>query len=289
MAKVKNSYIGQLSGKLGGMIFSRNRGGDYVRAGVKGINPQTQSQLRARNAFASVTTLFRTLTSAEKSAWQEFADNWYSPRQGGNVGQFSAYNAFIALRSTVQQSIRLAKEPSYEVNSSSPTGGYTFVEFTQMPETPLALGLASGVKLASGDSAQLSLKSVAVLKDGKCKIVIQPGDGNGLELANNIDIYGNYLGYAVYITNGNPSDNMSYNNEFAQCLGFAKPINVTDPGNDLTTVNDFSLIFNDALSTGEFKRFPLLGEYVNVTVLVMNKYGMFSRLGSLETQIASSF
>lgn len=288
MAKVLNSAIGQLSGKLGGMVFSRNAGGDYVRAGVKGTNPQTQSQLRARNAFASVTTLFRTLSSAEKSQWQEFADNWYSPREGGNTGQFSAYNAFIALRSTIAQSIRLAFVPEVTLNDAITPNTITTVPFTPMPETPLAIGLSPAYVNTSDVSQILSLTSAKVTADGKCEINMQVGDGTGVELENLEDIYGNNLGYAIYISNGNPSDNMSYNNEFAKCLGFANPFFLTTPGTDLDAVEEIRIVKNSGLSVGEFKRFPLLGEYVNVTVLVMNKYGMFSRLGSTEVVISSA-
>ena len=289
MAKLLESTFGQLSGKLGGMVFSRNAGGAYVRAGVKGVNPQTQSQLRARNAFASVSTLFRTLSSSEKTLWQEFADNWYSPRQGGNVGQFSAYNAFIALRSTVQQSIRLADEASFYLNGLLFEEPMTYEVFTPMPEVPLAIGLAPAYVDANDVSFVLSLIEAQVLTDGRFDITMQVGDGVETDLLNLIDSYGNALGFAVYISNGNPSDNMSYTNEFSKCLAFITPQKVTTPGSDLDTVETVGFRKTTGISVGEYKRFPLLNEYVNVTVLAMNKYGMFSRLGSIETQITTSF
>ena len=284
-AKVLNSTIGQLSGKLGGMIFSRNAGGEYVRAGVTGVNPQTQAQLRARNAFASVSTLFRTLSSAEKTAWQEFADNWYSPRQGGNTGQFSAYNAFIALRSTVQQSIRLSADLNLIIDGTPATGGVTYDPFTPMPEMPLALGLAPAYASPDEQSHVLSLLSAEVFTEGTGAFVVQVGDGSGTELENMVDIYGNNLGFAVYISNGNPSDNMSYANEFSICLGFVKPFSLTTPGTQLLGVQTLGINMLNSINPGEYKRFPLKNEWVNVTVLAMNKYGMFSRLGSVETQL----
>lgn len=285
MAKLLESTFGQISGKLGGMVFSRNAGGAYIRAGVKGVNPQTQSQLRARNAFASVSTLFRTLSSAEKTAWQEFADNWYSPRSGGNVGQFSAYNAFIALRSTVQQSQRLAREISFDINGVASTGGLTYDPFTPMPEMPLAIGLSPAYFDPNEQSQVLTLTQAEVFVDGNAGFTLQVGDGSGVELENMIDAYGNNLGFAVYISNGNPSDNMSYNNEFAICLGFVKPFSLTTPGSQLLEVETLRYGMETSINPGEYKRFPLKDEYVNVTVLAMNKYGMFSRLGSIETII----
>lgn len=288
MAKILNSTFGEISGKLGGMVFSRNAGGSYLRANVKGVNPQTQSQLKARNAFASVSTLFRTLTSAEKTAWQEFADNWYSPRSGGNTGQFSAYNAFIALRSAVQQALRLAFTPEFTINGAIVPATITTVPFTPMPEMPLAIGLAPGYIDVTEQSQVLSLIDAKVTFDGKFEINMQVGDGSGSELENLEDVYGNNLGYAVYISNGNPADNMAYSNEFAKCLGFATPFKLTTPSSDLDAVENIRVSKTTALNTGEFKRFPLLNEYVNVTVLVMNKYGMFARLGSIETVITTA-
>lgn len=288
MAKIVNSTFGELSGKLGGMVFSRNAGGAYVRAGVKGTNPQTQSQLSARNAFASVSTLFRSLSSAEKTQWQEFADNWYSPRSGGNTGQFSAYNAFISLRSTVRQALRLAFNPDILLNGTTATGGETFTEFTPMPETPLALGLSAGLATADASSIALDVETAVVTVDGRFRINLRVGDGLGSDVIGNEDVYGNKLGYAVYISNGNPSDNMSYGNEFSKCLGFARPFSLTTPGTQFDGLTDMSIINDTPRIIGQFKRFPLLNEYVNVTVLAMNKYGMFTRLGSIETQIVAS-
>lgn len=288
MAKIINSSIGQLSGKMGGMVFSRNKGGAYVRAGVTGINPQTIGQLQARNAFGAVSTLFRGLSSAEKTFWQEWADNYYSPRGGGNVGQFSGYNAFIALRSAVQQSVRLGRVGVLSVDGILPAGGTTTLEFTPMPETPIATTLLPAVKTTAGDSALLTLVDANVSVNGDTKIFLSVSEDTPLALDNIVDINGNELGFAVYISNGNPSDNMSYNNPEAHCLGFAYPIVVTDPSSDLAAVNQLAVYINWGSNLGRYKRFPLLNEYVVVTAYVINKYGMFSKIGESETKIIAS-
>lgn len=287
-AKILNSPLGQLSGKMGGMVFSRNAGGAYVRAGVTGINPQTIAQVQARNAFGSVSTLFRGLSSSEKTQWQEWADNYYSPRNGGNSGQFSAYNAFIALRSTVQQSIRLAEIGVIKANAGAITVTQSNALFTPMPESPLALTLLPGIATTSGDSLLLTLTSAVVKADGKGEINMQVGDGQGTTVPANKDLSGNELGYAVYISNGNPSDNMSYNNELARCLTFITPWDSTNAATDLALLEDITASWLGPQTIGRFKRFPLKDEYVLVTVFVMNKYGMFSRVGSVETKVVSA-
>lgn len=286
-AKVLNSTLGQLSGKLGGMVFSRNAGGAYVRAGVKGINPSTIAQVQARNAFGSVSTLFRGLTSAEKTQWQEFADNYYSPRSGGNVGQFSAYNAFIALRSTVQQSLRLASVGVITVNSPAVTVTQDNEGFTPMPESPLALTLLPGISNGFGDSLLLTLTSAVIKSNASGSVTMQVGDGLGVQVPGNFDINGNMLGYAIYISNGNPSDNMSYNNELAKCLGFITPWTSIEAGSELNALKTITAAFPANDTIGRYKRFPLIDEYCLVTVFVMNKYGMFSKLGTIETQVVA--
>lgn len=285
MAKVLNSPLGQLSGKLGGMVFSRNASGSYVRAGVKGTNPSTIAQVLARQAFGSVSTLFRGLSSIEKTAWQEFADNYYSPRNGGNSGQFSAYNAFIALRSTVQQTIRYQLNDYLEVNGAVPTGGQTQVPFIPMPETPIATTLLPAVATVGGDSALLSLTGAELTTTGLVSVDLQIGDGSGVDLVNNQDINGNALGFAVYISNGNPSDNMTYDNPEAQLMGFFEPWLFTAPLTDALGVETYNFDVISGLSLGRFKRFPLKNEYVLITVYAVNKYGMFTSIGSVESQV----
>lgn len=287
-AKVLANPFGQMSGKFGGMVFSNNASGQIIRALVKGINPQTQIQLQARNAFANVSNLFRSLSSAEKTLWQEFADNYYSPRSGGNDGQFSAYNAFVALRSTTQQAFRLARDWDLSKNGFASTLTTQYVNFTAMPETPIAINLTPGLDLGDDNSVPLSIQSAQVDKNGKFAVVLQVGDGNGYDIPNITDVNGNVLGFAIYISDGNPTDNMAYGNEFSKCLGYLVPKENPDPETPYTGVLSLNLVQDTAYPIGQAKRFPLIGEYVNFTVLVMNKYGMFARLGSTEVEVKTA-
>lgn len=286
MAKVINEYIGQLSGKLGGMVFARNKSGSYVRAGVKGINPRTVAQIQARNAFANIASLFRGLTSAEKTQWQEFADNFYAPRSGGNTGQFSAYNAFIALRSVVRNNQELNVPVTYASNVGSIS---TFVEepMLPMPATPVGKAFTPSFELSAGGATSLSLGAVVIHADGKFKIEILMDGGATVSLYNTITPEGYEVGYAVYLSNGNPSQGMTYNNEFAQCLGYIQPMVNTDAGVDLVNINSLEFETTTALDIGKFRRFPLIDEYALLTVYALNKYGMMTPIGSQEMKVVA--
>lgn len=64
-----------ISGKLGGQVFARNKGGAYVRNQGATINPQTPAQTAVRSAFGTLATRWQGLTDAERLAWKVYADN----------------------------------------------------------------------------------------------------------------------------------------------------------------------------------------------------------------------
>jgi len=70
MAKIKfGMMMTDASGKLGGQVFAKNRGGNYVR--TKGIptNPQTTFQTAVRALFASISSGWSALTDAQRASW----------------------------------------------------------------------------------------------------------------------------------------------------------------------------------------------------------------------------
>lgn len=66
----------KLSGKIGGIVASHNRGGAYFRLAVVPTNPNTLFQQAVRTAVAALTAAWQdTLTQPERDAWQVYADN----------------------------------------------------------------------------------------------------------------------------------------------------------------------------------------------------------------------
>ena len=56
-------------GKVGGVIYSKNKGGSYARNYTKPTNPRTPAQVAQRNRFSYVSSNWRLLTSPEREAW----------------------------------------------------------------------------------------------------------------------------------------------------------------------------------------------------------------------------
>lgn len=73
--KFKSPVYSSVSGSIAGLTYSHNRGGLYTRARAVPTNPNTSAQQSARNAFASLVALWQTLTSAQRDAWNTYAEN----------------------------------------------------------------------------------------------------------------------------------------------------------------------------------------------------------------------
>jgi len=71
MALVKfGGGIAQMSGRLGGDVFGRNRSGSYIRAGTKPTNPNTPLQQTVRSSMAYLVDAWsQILTATQRAAW----------------------------------------------------------------------------------------------------------------------------------------------------------------------------------------------------------------------------
>ena len=77
MAKVKfSALISEMRNKLNGSVFSRNRGGAYLRTKVTPVNPSTSAQVAARSLLASFSQGWRGLTQAQRDAWNAAVSQW---------------------------------------------------------------------------------------------------------------------------------------------------------------------------------------------------------------------
>lgn len=79
MAKIKfGMMMTDARGKLGGQVFSKNKGGAYVRTKVTPTNPQTTFQSSARALFGQISQAWSNLTDTQRAAWREAVDLWKS-------------------------------------------------------------------------------------------------------------------------------------------------------------------------------------------------------------------
>lgn len=85
-----------LSGSVGGLTASRNRGGAYFKQKPLPINPNTEAQVAVRNAMRNALFVWRTdLTDAQREAWAVYAANTPVTNNIGQTILLSALNMFV--------------------------------------------------------------------------------------------------------------------------------------------------------------------------------------------------
>lgn len=70
------------SGKLGGHVASKNRGGSYLRTKVKPANAQTPAQQNARNRLSTFAQGWRGLTELQRESWNNAVSNFPVVKNG---------------------------------------------------------------------------------------------------------------------------------------------------------------------------------------------------------------
>lgn len=74
--KFKSEVLTQASGSIGGTTYAHNRGGLYRRARSIPTNPNSAAQQTVRTNFGQLATRWNdTLTTAQRSAWENYAAN----------------------------------------------------------------------------------------------------------------------------------------------------------------------------------------------------------------------
>lgn len=93
--KFKSQVFTQVSGSIGGITYSHNRGGLYTRARAIPTDPATARQTVLRNAMANLSARWRdVVTVAQRTEWNEYAeatpllDPLGEPRNVGGLGMY---------------------------------------------------------------------------------------------------------------------------------------------------------------------------------------------------------
>lgn len=77
MAKIKfGMMMTDARGKLGGQVFSKNRGGAYVRTKVTPTNPQSVNQSVVRQLFGTIAQAWSALSNAVRAEWNTAVEAW---------------------------------------------------------------------------------------------------------------------------------------------------------------------------------------------------------------------
>lgn len=100
-----------ISGSTGGVTGSRNKGGQYLRARVNPVNPNSPAQQQSRAIFADANAAWSGLTQEERTAWNDFAEIQVATNRLGDVIQLSGQQSYVGSYSALES----AKQPTVNV------------------------------------------------------------------------------------------------------------------------------------------------------------------------------
>lgn len=92
---IKSALVTQVSGSIGGMTGSHNRGGMYFRARSIPVNPNSAQQQAIRNAMTALVGDWQaTLTPAQRDGWSDYAQSLPVTGKLGDQITLSGINMF---------------------------------------------------------------------------------------------------------------------------------------------------------------------------------------------------
>jgi len=97
MARVLGNPFGDMRGKLGGTVFSRNKSGAIIRAYVKNTDRKSDSQVDRRSRFGNVASLWSSIPASTKSNWNQYAESYFAPKRGKKPGSYTGFSAFVSI------------------------------------------------------------------------------------------------------------------------------------------------------------------------------------------------
>lgn len=111
MAKIKfGMMMTDASGKLGGQVFAKNRGGSYVRTKRTPSNPQTSAQMAIRGIFASISSRWSSLTEQQRASWNGFVADYAKTDVFGDLRNPSGKALFQRLNQNLAISEQAEKD-----------------------------------------------------------------------------------------------------------------------------------------------------------------------------------
>lgn len=128
MATIKTgAVVTEIRGSLGGNVFSRNKGGAYVRQRVKPINPNTPKQAAVRGTFGTLQALWRSLTQAQQDEWKAATENYTAVNRVGDVIKYTPLQLFTRCNMTLLEG-----------------GGTTIITIPESPGADVVVNLKKG-------------------------------------------------------------------------------------------------------------------------------------------------
>ena len=133
----------QLSGSVGGVVASHNKGGAYLRNRSVPVNPNSAAQQAARSAFSAASLQWSNLNSGQRAGWEGYASQTPVVNRLGDSVTLSGFNWCVAINS-----LRLRAGQALQILAPT-TPGLASIGDGDVD----ALSVASGIELVESAAA----------------------------------------------------------------------------------------------------------------------------------------
>jgi hypothetical protein len=281
MALINGQMFGDMSGKLGGMVFTRNKAGKTIRAYVNPTDAKSGQQITQRSRFATVVSVWATLTDIAKGAWTSFANSLFSPKKPKVGGSYSGYQAFTSVNSL----LNFSKAHDYTATFTPTTVDLNLSSFPAQLVSPPTTGFSSNIQSSTGTAIALTLKSFSLnTLTGACigVLTMDPGPQAAAPVFEN-PITDKKVGFSFFgSTVLSPGANSCSNYE-AYCLGTIPPPGAITGWSSLS-----DLTFNWTIPSdyfGNLKGGFSAGQQIFVTVYAVGDEGQSAKIGMLKVTL----
>lgn len=287
MARILGFTYGELRGKIGGTVYSRNKAGAYARAKVTPVNPQTVRQQTQRYRFGLMSILYQSLTNITKDCWQSFAGTHFNPLKGNNTGIYTGGNAFVALRQSAGQGNDYA-------NFQEGTNGATAVNVNIIPYNavidPPQYPTSNTIQSLTGVAHRFEIGGLQIDEAGRAQFNLifpdlsptSPEQFNSFVNAENQN-----FGIGIYISNNlkfeGSKPNTALKLNFAD-TGVIEGITLTPSGN-LEMADTTNLVIASSVDQANTRDFPCANDWVLATPFVRSQDGAQKLMPPMYVQV----
>jgi hypothetical protein len=280
MARVINSFLGDLRGKVGGVVFSANKSGSILRKRVQGHNPKTAAQTAARQKFASGSGGWDGLTSAQQGYYNEFAKSGFKPFKKLNKGNRTGAQAYRSCSNVVQNAIAKYIVTAFK-HGTGPEVALVHTDTMPAidPNGPVA-SVSGTIENGVGSYKFLSISGATLTAAGALRFDLN-FDPSSPAFAGTqfIDANGIDFGLTAYASAKVKKEGSSVSNKTFYNLGFTGIPDFTPVS--LSGFNQIHVSWDCSSLIANFKAFPGAGKSIYLTVAVVGSNGTISKIGEL--------
>lgn len=98
MATIKLSTASEIRGSIGGTVYSRNKGGAYIRGRVSPVNPVSDRREAVKGAMTAASQAWSSLTAGQRQGWADYGATVGSVNRVGDAIELSGMAAYARSR-----------------------------------------------------------------------------------------------------------------------------------------------------------------------------------------------